>query len=125
MKRNGHTFQFSGTLIGSAATAEHKYHTERVTYWKAEQEKAITQARAAGIEIREQDVTGGKRVDVVIDPTVGIRLQECANKIASHQQAADRFQIEAAAYGTQPDRSYELEPDDIIYFRLAGGQRAA
>jgi hypothetical protein len=62
-------------------------------------------------------------VQVVLDPTVDARLHECATKIASHRKAADDFQIQAAAYGTQPTRAYDLHPDDILYFRLAGGPR--
>lgn len=120
MKRNEHIFQFAGQQISAAAALEHQYHVGRVDFWTAEQEIAIAKAKESGVEIRELDVTGGKRVDVILDPTIGGRLQECANKIHSHQAAADRFQIEAAAYGTQPDRSYDLHPDDVIYFRLAG-----
>lgn len=123
MKRGEHLFQFTGKQVSAAATAEYGYHADRITFWKDEQQKAIAKAKAAGVEIREYEVTGGKRVDVVLDPTVATRLGECANKITSHRTAADRFQIEAAAYGTQSERMYELQPDDVVYFRLAGGKR--
>src|SRR5689334_14627592 len=109
MKRSEHTFQFLGQQISDAAKAEHHYHAGRLEFWKAEQDKAADKARESGVEIREYDVTGGKRVDVVLDPTVASRLQECANKINSHRAAADRFSMEAAAYGTQPSRAYELQ----------------
>jgi hypothetical protein len=123
MKRSEHTFQFLGKQIGVAAQTEADYHRDRVEWWKSEQDKAIEKAKAAGVEIREMDVTGGKRVDVVLDPSVQSRLSECASKINSHRQAHDRFQIEAAAYASQPDRAYELHPDDIVYFRIVGGSR--
>ena len=123
MKRNEHLFQFNGKQIAEAARGEHEYHERRLDFWKGEQQKAIAIAKEAGVEVNEYDVTGGKRVDVVIDPSVGQRLNECANKIQKHNSAADKFQIEAAAYGTQPERAYELHPDDIVYFRLAGGSR--
>lgn len=123
MKRNEHTFQFNGTQVSEAAWAEYKYHMERRDHWKAEQEKAITRAKSAGIDVREYDVTGGKAVNIVVDPEVSSRLTTCANKINSHRAAADRFQVEAAAYATQAERTYELQPDDVLYFRLAGGAR--
>lgn len=123
MKRNEHTFQFTGQAIADAAKQEHDYHAKRVEWWKNEQEEAVKRAREAGVEVREVDVTGGKRVDVVLDPTVSIRLQECVNKITAHQRAADRFQIEDAAYRTQAVRTFDLHPDDVVYFRLAGGPR--
>jgi hypothetical protein len=123
MKRNEHTFQFTGDQIAKAAKAECDYHKERLVYWQQEQEKAIGEAKKAGVEIKEYDVTGGKQVNVVIDTSVQMRLSTCAAKIASHRQVADRLQIEAAAYATQPARAYELHPDDVVYFRLAGGAR--
>lgn len=124
MKRNGHEFQFNGKQIADAATVERDYHRERLAWWQAEQEKATALAKEKGVETREYDVTGGKRVDIILDPNVQTRLTECSNKIYAHRMAADRFQIEAAAYGTQTERVYQLDPDDVIYFRLAGGARA-
>ena len=123
MKRSEHTFQFTGLQIAKAAQAELEYHNMRLNYWGAAQDEAITAARASGVEVREHEVTGGKNVQIVIDPTVQSRLNECSAKINTHRASADRFQIEAAAYGTQPERTYELHPDDVVYFRLAGGPR--
>jgi hypothetical protein len=123
MKRSEHLFQFTGERIGQAADLECSYHCERMAWWKKEQDVAITKARSAGVEVREYDGTGGKSVQVVLDPTLSSRLSECASKINSHRAAADRFQIEAACYSTQADRMYELHPDDVVYFRLAGGPR--
>jgi hypothetical protein len=99
------------------------YHRRRIEFWEAEQTKAVEKARSAGVEVREYDVTGGKRADVILDPSVSTRLTECANKLYHHRKAADDFQIQAATYGTQAERTYELHPDDVIYFRLAGGPR--
>ena len=123
MKRNEHLFQFTGKQISEAAEAEYVYHSGRAAWWKEEQADAIEKAKAVGVEVREYDMTGGKNVQVVLDPTLNSRLTECANKIVSHRAAADRFQIEAATYGTQAERAYELHPDDVVYFRLAGGSR--
>ncbi len=123
MKRNEHLFQFTGKQISDAAGAECIYHKDRTVWWKREQETAIAAAKSTGVEVREFDITGGKNVQIVLDATLNSRLTECANKINSHRNAADKFQIEAACYGTQAERSYELHPDDVIYFRLAGGPR--
>jgi DNA-binding LytR/AlgR family response regulator len=125
MKRNEHLFQFTGQQISDAAKAEHDYHNDRLAFWKAEQDSAVAKAKEAGVEVREYDITGGKNVQVVLDPTLTNRLTDCANKINSHRSAADRFQIESAVYATQGGRTYELQPDDVLYFRLAGGPRDA
>lgn len=123
MKRATHLFQFTGKGIGEAAAAEAEYHKGRVAWWKTEQDKAIVLAKAAGVEVREHDVTGGENVQVVIDPTVQSRLNECASKISSHRRLADDFTIQAACYATQSAVFYDLDPDDVNYFRLAGGPR--
>ena len=119
-----HLFQFKAAEISAAACEEAAYHSSRITWWESEQELAIKLAREAGIEIREHEITGGKNVEVVVDVSITKRLSQCATKIANHQSAADRFTIEAAAYGSQPEALvYELDPDDVVYFRLAGGPR--
>lgn len=126
MLRNKHEFLFTAEQIAKAATAEQEYHEQRVTWWRIEYDKAVEAAKAKGIEVREYDVTGGKQAQLVIDPGLSARISQCTSKIASHQAAADRFKIEAAAYGSQSDPlagAYKLDPDDVVYFRLAGGPR--
>ena len=124
MNRNEHLFQFTAKAISEAPATEAQYHQTRLDWWKIEQGKTTAKAQEAGIEVREFDVTGGKKVEVVIDHTITMRLSECASKIDNHRRWADRFRIEADAYGTQPPgREYDLDPDDVVYFRLAGGAR--
>lgn len=123
MKRNEHLFQFTGKQISEAAGCEARYHADRIIFWTKEQREAIDKAKAAGLEVTEYPVTGGVRAQMVINPTLQARIDESANKIQKHTRAADALLIEADCYGTQAERTYELHPDDVIYFRLAGGQR--
>lgn len=124
MKRNEHTFQFTGQEISKAALAEKEYHDSRLAFWHEEYAKAVARAKEAGIEVKEYAVTGGMQATVNINPEVSNRLSQCYSKINEHRKAVDDFQIQAAAYGTQANRVYELHPDDVIYFRLAGGPRS-
>jgi uncharacterized coiled-coil DUF342 family protein len=129
MKQNEHLFRFDGSQIAKAAEAERDYHKDRLTYWRVEQDKEIEKAKAltATVRVQEQAITGGKRVQVIADITgvqeINWRLIECGNKIDSHRSKADEYHLKAAAYGTQPNREYELDPSDVQYFRLAGGTR--
>jgi hypothetical protein len=123
MKRQEHLFQFTGTQISEAAAAEHDYHGGRVAFWKKEQDRLTEEAKKSGIKVDEVQVTGGKQVRMYVDGTIDSKLSLAGSKINAHQKAADDFQIQAACYGTQPERTYELQPDDVIYFRLAGGPR--
>lgn len=129
MKQNEHLFQFTGQAIADAALAERGYHKERLEYWRGEQEAQIAKAKdlKAIIRVDEQQVTGGKRVVIVADIAgvneINWRLAECGNKIDLHRNKADEYSLKGAAYSTQPSRSYELDPSDVQYFRLAGGPR--
>ena len=121
--RDKHSFQFLGKVIADAANEEFKYHTERAAFWNEEYVKAIAEAKSAGITINEYAVTGGMRADIIIDPSVGGRVNESMGKRQTHQDKADKFRIEAASYGTQPERMYEIDGADVVHWRLAGGAR--
>ena len=123
-KRKEHTFQFTAEQIAKAAASEAAYHTKRAVWWDGEYNKAAEEAKAKGVEIRHYAVTGGNRAQVVIDPTLQGRIEESSSKRSKHQQSAERFTVEAAAYGSQPAATaYALDGEDVMYFRLAGGTR--
>jgi len=123
-KRKEHTFRFTAGKIAEGAASEAKYHDDKAIWWNGEYEKAAAEAQKKGVEIRHYPVTGGNRAQVVIDGTVQNRLEEAARKRSDHQSKADRYKVEAAAYGSQAaDIPYDLDGDDVMYFRLAGGKR--
>lgn len=129
MNQDKHLFQFTGQQIAEAAAAEVEYHIKRRNHWRERQEAAIERAKGltAIVKVTEQAVTGGKRVQVVADITgvqeVNQELWLCSEKIETHRQAIDAYQLKGTAYATQPTRAYELDPGDVQYFRLAGGER--
>lgn len=129
MKQDQHLFQFTGEQIAFAANAERDYHNDRLVWWRTEQQVQIEKAHGltAIVKVREQAITGGKRVEVYADITgvqeINWRLSECGNKIDLHRRMADEYNLKGAAYSTQADRYYELDPSDVQYFRLAGGPR--
>lgn len=129
MKQNEHLFQFTGEEIAKAAGAERVYHLGRLEYWTAEQEKLIAEAKnlTAIVRVEEQAITGGKRIQVVADiagvQIINWKLQEAGAKITFHREKADEYHLKSRAYSTQMGRPYELDPADVAYFRLAGGER--
>ena len=129
MKVNEHLFWFKADAIAAAAYAERDYHRERLLYWRGEQERLVALAKGltAVVKVIEQAVTGGIRVQVVADLSgaqeLNWKLNECGSKIDQHRAKADEYGLKAAAYASQPDRAYELDPQDVAYFRLAGGPR--
>jgi|SRR3569832_14240 len=129
MKQTEHLFQFSGAKIAAACAAEQAYHQERLDYWRAEQERIVDEAKAltATVKVEEQQVTGGKRYQIVADisgaQTLNWKLGTAGQKIEAHRLKVDEYKLKGAAYATQPERAYELDPADVAYFRLNGGSR--
>lgn len=123
-ERKKHLFQFSAKQISEAAKVEAAYHDQRAGWWNSEFEKAVEAAKAAGLRVEKYAVTGGERAQMVIDPTLQNRINECENKRSSHQKLAEQLTIEAASYATQHEGMvYALDHEDVQHFRLAGGPR--
>jgi hypothetical protein len=123
--RSSHTFQFSGRAISEAARVESDYRLSRAKWWAGEYEAAVGKAQQAGLRVEKYQITGGTRAQMVIDPTLQARISECESKRSEHQRMGDQLAIEAATYATQPDRMYELNSEDVMHWRLAGGERPA
>ena len=125
--RTEHRFQFSASAIAAAAQAEAEYHKQRMAFWADAYGTAMTTVQAtARVDFKEYQVTGGVRIDAVVtygDPAEWKRAQEAWGKIHEHRQAADRFITDARIYGTQGERIYELDSEDVHYFRLGGEAR--
>jgi hypothetical protein len=125
VKQTEHLFQFSGQDISMAAHSEANYHENRLAYWREEQQRMIDSAKnlTAVVEVSEYAITGGRRVQIVANITgvqkINDRLVECGNKIEIHRNSMDEYRLKARAYGTQVARTYELDPADVVYFRLA------
>lgn len=124
-----HHFGFAAGEIAAAADLEAEYHEERRAYWQGQYGLAKVKVQeSAGVRFVEQEVTGGTRMDLVIDygdPNAWKLMQEAWTKMIAHREAAERFRSDAALYGSQdPGRTYELSSDDVHYFRLGGGRRA-
>jgi hypothetical protein len=123
MNRQTHRFRYLGQQIAAACTAEVEYHEERIRFWENARDGAIAACKSAGFTVKEHAISGGKRAEMVIDQTFQRRVDEAVSKVSSHQSARDRYRIEAGAYGAQPSGYFDLDPDDVVYFRLAGGSR--
>jgi uncharacterized coiled-coil DUF342 family protein len=129
LNQDKHLFQFSGEDVAKAALNERDYHKSRLDHWRERQQAAIDKAKGltAIVKVTEYPVTGGKRVQVVADITgvqeINQELNLASEKIDAHRKMADEYNLKAAAYATQGKRAYELDPGDVQYFRLAGGER--
>jgi hypothetical protein len=127
MKRKDHTFLFEADDIAQAAREEAAYHEDRVSHWRERKDKALIRVKETiGAKVTTFPVTGGERVDVVVDygdQSAWTEFQLATTKEKTHKDAAERFRVDERVYGTQVDKSYELDTDDVKHFRLGGDPR--
>ena len=126
--RNEHSFQFSATDIAKAAKEEAQYHEGRIEHW--ENRYAISSEivkRTIGAKVIETLSTGNaKSLTAVIDYGDKEAWNECNlafSKIQTHRIAAERYRTDEKLYGTQAERFYYLDSDDVHHFRLGGQER--
>ena len=126
-ERGKHLFQFHAARIAASAKAEADYHHGRLEFWEKALEQATKRVEAtASVQVRRVSITGGWRPDVVVDygdPAAYSRMGEAGRKIQEHRAAMERFVSDAALYGTQSDRIYDLDAEDVAHFRLNGRER--
>ena len=96
-------------------------------YWQQEMDTALARLKeTASIKVEQVQVTGGWRPEIRIDygdPSAYTRLYEASAKTNSHREQAERLRTEERLYATQGARIYELDGDDVHFYRLNGRPR--
>lgn len=118
-ERDGWIFQFSVEEVRDAASRQANYHADRLAYWKEVQEKTKEQIEEEGVEVKPQEVTGGRRYDVIANPSLVKRLNEAEDKISLHQRSLRDFRQWTAVLDTRPAADMvDLDMDDILFFQI-------
>jgi len=121
--RNEHKFQFTASMIASAAEAKAEYHKSRAEKWLDDYEYNVKRIKeTASVKIVESPVTNGTRADVVVDygdPYAYARMQEAWSKMNSHRDKQASFENDAVVYGTQGEHVYELSMSDVLHYGLS------
>lgn len=116
--RQSWKFQYRGDQVLAAAVKKLGYHQDRLKSWQEESLKADKDLRATGLEFREMAITGGARVDAVLDPQKQSRLNECRSKVTEHKTASEGYERWARVLTANQDQLLELDIDDATYFGL-------
>jgi len=111
-------FDYTGEALAVACEKKRDHHKDRHAYWTAELEAAKEAFRSAGVEIREYPVTGGTRLQGVIDPSVQQRMDECHKKVDEHDRKREEYDRWARGFRANAEAHFALDPDDIAYFGL-------
>jgi len=115
--REDWTFPYTVEQVYKAANERLLHHQERLAYWEQEREDVRANIESGGISIKEFEVTGGKRLDAQIEPTLLKRLNEAQEKITKHQAQVISYDQWAIALSGRPgDDQLWLDHEDILYF---------
>ena len=111
-------FDYSGLTLAAACEKKRDYHALRQATWDVELVTAKEAFKGAGVEFREYQITGGTRMDAVIDPAKQARLNECQGKVEEHRKKREEYDRWARGFRANSDAHFALDPDDIAYFGL-------
>lgn len=108
---------YGSTEVAAAAEKAAVYHRSRQVWWEGERETTKAKLGTEGLDVREQPVTGGVQHQVVLDPTLTARLNECETKIRSHRTKAERLDQWVGFLKLQ-NRPVVLTFDDVEFFEI-------
>lgn len=109
----------SAAILGGAAENKIRYHQERLEFWEKELETAEQQLREFGVEFKDFEVTGGKRLEPKVDRGLLNRYEEALNKKDEHEASLRQYKMYARAFeAEQPDKQFEVDIDDLKFFGL-------
>jgi len=110
-------FRYDSDELQRAAEKQAAYHREREAYWSGEADRLEVEVRTSGVELREQQVTGGAQFHAVIDADLGKQLSDARTKRDYHRAKARRFEAYAGAFG-HANTTYLLTIDEVDQFAL-------
>jgi hypothetical protein len=117
-KRAEWLFGYTCADVARAARARQEHHAERLAFWTEQAAQAEGRLRTSGLEFRDVPVSGGTRLDPVLDPQLQLRLSECKGKLAEHRSAEDAYARWGRILDVAPERVLELAIADVEYFGL-------
>jgi hypothetical protein len=118
-QRHTWTFQYESAEVKDAAKEKAEYHRQHQGHWGIEAAAAEAAVKEKGIEVRGVEQTGGRRAEVVLDQPLARALDEAQQKRDSHRKQAEEYESWVAVLEAAPDKTLELEWDDISFFGLA------
>lgn len=121
--RDKWSVKLPATQVAAQARMRAEHHRGRQAFWAEQLATAEQELRAHGLEFRELPVTGGNKLQAVMDPGRVDRVEECRRKVIQHErQAADyeayRILLDLLAIQNQGTMYVDLDSSDVVYFGL-------
>ena len=107
--------------VVAAAMEQQAHHLSRQEWWENQQAIAEKDLRENGVEMREQPITGGNRLQAILDPERSRRVEECRGKVESHRQRAEEYQAYIHTLNLiikEGEGTVELGVSDVQFFRM-------
>lgn len=111
------TFAYRSVALIAPCQTRAAFHRGRETYWAEQTAELEAKMREKGIELREQQVTGGTQFSAVVDPDLARRLGDAKAKHDHHRAEARTFEAYVGVF-LATDATYHLTIADIDYFGL-------
>jgi hypothetical protein len=111
-------FDYTGQALAAACAKKRDHHQARLDFWQGELATAKEAFRSAAVQIEEYQITGGTRLQGVIDPAKQQRMDECHRKVTDHQAKVEEYDRWHRGFTANSDSHFALDPDDIAYFGL-------
>jgi hypothetical protein len=117
-QRSTWQFTFTCQKVAAAAAAKAAHHRAREQFWTAQHAKAEEDLKTKGVQMREQPITGGNRIEAVLDPGLAARVNECGVKRDKHREQAEEYEAFQRALELNAEHEVRLDVQDITWFGL-------
>jgi hypothetical protein len=124
MNRIDWEFEYTAAKLADAAGAQLAHRKSRVDVWEAKKAEVLDKIKTSGLTVHEgiaasltnytQSNNGGAHV--MVDSTLQRDLNECANKIREHREAATGYDGWVQVLQANPEARLKLKHDDWMYF---------
>lgn len=115
----GWSFSYQAEDLLAASERQAKFHREREAFYTEQATEIEATLREKGVELREQNITGGPRFAAVVDPEIADQLATARQKRDLHASKAKRFEAYSGVFGRPTNTtSYSLTIEDVDYFAL-------
>lgn len=118
MNRQNLKFEYTCRILLSFVQSKIDHEEERLVFWGGEYDQAKKLLKEAGAQFREQPITGGTRVEIVIDPLLQRRFDECATKVKEHENKLKQYERWKRVFRSNISETVELDMDDIEFFGM-------
>ena len=124
MNRDDWEFDYTASVLATAAETQRDYRWTRVTEWESQKEIVMARIKESGLTIHETVAAGMQNYttsnvggpQIMIDATMQRDLNECASKIAIHRNSATEYDSWAQVLNANPAARLKLKHNDWMYF---------